>query len=521
MYKFIVIVLANLLIMGCNEPKGKKQNVTENIITGTKQEIISYKPAYHFTADSNWINDPNGLVYYEGQYHLFYQYNPFGSKWGHMSWGHSVSTDLLHWKTLPVALFEEKNKNDMDTTMIFSGSAVVDKNNSGGFGTEGKPSMVAIYTSFVHNNQKAIAQHQSIAYSNDRGITWTKYTGNPVLDIKSPEFRDPKVSWYEPQQKWVMVVSKPDEHETWFYESKNLKNWSFLSKWGKTGDTARVWECPDLIELNVEGTSQKKWVLISSAGHPNLSSVGMQYFIGDFDGKKFTAAENYLSPVYLDFGKDYYAAVSFNDAPGSRKIMVGWLNNWDYANDIPTGNVWRGAFSIPREIKLIKWGNDFKLIQQPVAELNAFAQEVFSLNEKTVDTVFDLSFKGNAYQLELVIEPGTAKTAGINILKSKGEETVLKYDAGSKQFLLDRMKSGNISFNNKFPVTDKVPVVLKDGKLKLKILVDKCIVEVFINDGETTITDLVFPVGTDGGIQLFSDGGKSTFSSLKISTIKM
>jgi fructan beta-fructosidase len=517
MQRVLFFCLLVLLFAGCfNSTRPDTEN------TG-----INYRPVYHFSPDSNWINDANGLVYNNGRYHLFYQYNPYGSKWGHMSWAHAVSSDLLHWEKMPVALYEDKNPGNNDTSMIFSGSAVIDSNNTSGFGSIENPPMVAIYTAFVHQGKdakgdyKAVAQNQAIAYSNDKGVSWTKYSGNPVLDINSLEFRDPKVFWYSPQQKWVMAVSKPDEHQAWFYQSKNLKQWEFMSKWGKAGDTSRFWECPDLFELPVTGSGEKKWVLLSSAGHSDKGYVGMQYFIGNFDGTKFTPQHSYPNPVYLDWGKDYYAAVSYNNAPEGKRIIVGWLNNWEYANDIPTGNKWRGAFALPRELRLVKDGTLYKLTQQPVSELSRIEQAAFSLSLQAVDSVYDLSFNGNVYDMELTIEPGTAVAAGLKILKSKGEETILTFDKLTQQLTFDRTKSGNVGFNKRFPSIEKAPAGLKNGKLKLRILVDRYIAEVFINDGETVLTDIVFPLEKDGGIQLFSKGGKAIFSAVKINTIKM
>lgn len=491
----------------------------------TETKSSDYRPAYHFTSDSNWINDPNGLVYVNGEYHLFYQYNPFGKVWGHMSWGHSVSKDLIKWESLPIALHEEWIGKGKDTAMIFSGSAVIDKNNTSGFGTLENPAMVAVYTAFVHNGKDSIGnyipvvQNQCLAYSTDKGRSWTKYKGNPVLDIYSLEFRDPKVFWYEPQQKWVMIIAKPDEREAWFYDSKNLKDWRYMSRWGKTGDTLRAWECPDLIEMPVQGTSEKKWVMLLSAGNPHHSYVGMQYFVGDFDGKTFSTKQDYKEPVYLDFGKDFYAAVSYNDVPDGRKIMVGWLNNWEYANDIPTGNFWRGAFAIPRQLSLIKTNAVFQLLQEPVTDLNSKRKEVFSLPEKQVESSFDISYKGDSYELEMIIEPGTASTCGIEILKGKKETTVIKYDKSTGFLTFDRRSSGDTSFNKKFPSVEKVKVDLKDGKIKLRILVDKCIAEVFINDGEKTLTDLVFPKEKEGGIRLFAEGGTTIFKNVKVWTL--
>ncbi len=510
MHKIIYFLFALLFLTNC-----------KNQTTQSNPSAIDYRPVFHFTPDSNWINDANGLVYFDKKYHLFYQYNPFGTTWGHMSWGHATSTDMLHWQKLPIALQEQKNKNDNDTTMFFSGSTVIDSGNSTGFGINGKAPMVAIYTAFVHSNLQPKAQHQNLAYSNDEGMHWTIYDGNPVLDIHSIEFRDPKVFWYAPQQKWVMIVSKPDRHQVYFYDSKNLKEWKFLSRWGRAGNTARVWECPDLVEMPVKGSAEKKWVLMVSAGHAQETFLGMQYFVGDFDGQKFTPVQNYDEPVYLDGGKDFYAAVSFSNMPGDRKVIVGWLNNWEYANDIPTGNVWRGAYAVPRELSLVKNDNIYQLVQQPVIETNAIKKEAFSLAEKMIDSAFTLPFKGNVYEMELTMEPTNDQAIGLKILKSKNEETVLQYDNRTQELLFDRTHSGNVSFHKKFASIEKVNVPLKNGKLKLHILVDKSVVEVFVNDGEKTLTDLVFPLENEGGIELFSKNGTAKFSNIRIWTINM
>jgi sucrose-6-phosphate hydrolase SacC (GH32 family) len=252
------------------------------------------RPQYHFTPEKNWMNDPNGMVYYEGEYHLFYQYNPFGDKWGHMSWGHAVSPDMLHWKHLPLALVEE------DGVMIFSGSAVIDWNNSSGFGKDGQPPMVAIYTGYRTNDN---LQFQCIAYSNDKGRTWTKYAGNPVINLNSKEFRDPKVQWHEPTRRWIMTVSLSVEHKVQFYGSTNLKDWKLLSEFGPAGATGGVWECPDLFELPVEGTKEKRWVLVVNIGSGSVAGgSGGQYFIGQFDGTRFTADVT-ATPEYVPAGK--------------------------------------------------------------------------------------------------------------------------------------------------------------------------------------------------------------------------
>jgi fructan beta-fructosidase len=247
-----------------------------------------HRPQFHFSPATNWINDPNGLVYLDGEYHLFYQYNPYGTTWGHMSWGHAVTSDLLHWEHLPVAITEYPDHLTGDSTMIFSGTAVIDKNNTSGL-CESKDCMIAIYTSHVHALGEGKAQHQSLAYSNDKGRTWKRYEKNPVLDIKRKDFRDPKVFWYEPEQKWVMVLVIPDLYKVQFYQSKNLIDWKLMSEFGNIGDTLRVWECPDLYQLSIDNEPEKKkWVLSLSGSHPRGPAfVGMQYFVGEFDGIKF------------------------------------------------------------------------------------------------------------------------------------------------------------------------------------------------------------------------------------------
>ena len=298
-----------------------------------------YRPQFHFSPATNWCNDPNGLVYNNGTYHLFYQHNPFGNRWGHMTWAHATSKDLIHWKHLPIAIPEENG------IMIFSGTCVVDKNNTSGFGKDGKIPMVAVYT----GHQENINQSQCIAYSLDDGITWTKYANNPVLDLHKVDFRDPKIFWHEPKKYWLMSVMLPVEHVVQFYSSTNLKDWKHLSDFGPAGDTSGVWECPDLTAVPVEGMpGKKKWVLQMSM------NATMQYFVGEFDGVKFineTPASKILRP---DYGPDYYAAIAYNQLPASiLPTAVGWVNNWNYANDIPT-TPWKSAMSLPRNLSVKK-----------------------------------------------------------------------------------------------------------------------------------------------------------------------
>ena len=327
------------------------------------------RPQFHFTPVRNFMNDPNGLVYYKGEYHLFYQHNPLGPKWGHMSWGHAVSRDFLHWEHLPVALKEEHG------VMIFSGSAVVDRNNTSGFckPANGDPScLVAIYAGHGHNRQT-----QNLAYSNDRGRTWTKYAANPVLDLGLKDFRDPKVFWHEPTARWIMVTVLPDQHKVRFFGSSDLKRWEALSDFGPAGATGGVWECPDLFPLRVDGDpSDIRWVLDVDINPGAIAGgSGGQYFVGTFDGRTFVNDNAPDRTLWVDYGKDFYATISFSDIPPSdgRRIWMGWISNWLYANVEPT-TVWRGAQSVPRRLTLRRTPNGIRLVQSPIAELTALRE---------------------------------------------------------------------------------------------------------------------------------------------------
>ena len=482
-----------------------------------------YRPVYHFTAPKNWINDANGLIYANGQYQLFYQYNPLSADPGHLSWGHATSPDLLRWTPQPVALTEYKNP-DGSNTMIFSGSAVADKDNTSGLFPAGQTDgLVAFYTGHVEQAGVVLRQHQNLAFSRDHGITWQRYAGNPVLDIDSKEFRDPKVFWYAPQQKWVMATVKADRQQVYLYESKNLKQWTFLSRWGRAGNTVREWECPDLFELPVPGGGTK-WVLLISAGNPAEEFRGQQYFLGTFDGKSFTPDQPYDEPAYLDFGKDFFAGATFNDAPGNRRILVGWTNDWAYARDVPTGTDWRGNFAVPRELSLYRTTQGLTLVQQPVPELRKMGKEVLNLKDQTLKpglTSFELPFRGESYDLELVLKPGTAKILTLNVLQSETERTTLRYDVARQVLTLDRTQSGNVAFNPLFASTlETVRVPLQNGQLQLRLLVDKSVVEVFAQGGETTLTDLVFPRQHTGRITLSTEGGPAQVATLRLTDLR-
>jgi fructan beta-fructosidase len=478
-----------------------------------------WRPQFHFTPATNWMNDPNGMVFYDGEYHLFYQYNPWGNQWGHMSWGHAVSRDLVHWEHLPVALFEE---NDV---MIFSGSAVVDWKNTSGFGRDGKPPMVAIYTG--HYTKKPL-QNQLIAYSNDRGRTWTKFAGNPVLDIGAKDFRDPKVMWHEPAKRWVMTVAWPVERQVRFYASPNLKHWTHLSDFGPAGSTNGIWECPDLFPLRLEGRRDaEKWALIVNVGSgAPAGGSGCQYFVGNFDGQRFTPDSPNPPPLWADFGADFYAAVSWSDIPrrDGRRLWLGWMSNWQYANDVPTAP-WRSAMSVPRELLLRNARDGWRLLQSPARELEKLRGKRHRLGRSSLVEAGDW-LKGRSFTSELLdveaefaVPPHTAPF-GFIISNRAGEETRLRLDPAAGRLSLDRTRSGRIDFSGTFSGVHHAPVALRDGRVSLRILLDTSSIEVFANGGEAVLTDLILPTGNGHALGMFTEGAGPRVTNLRVHELK-
>src|SRR6185437_8516891 len=472
-----------------------------------------FRLQYHFTPPRNWTNDPNGLVYYKGEYHLFYQYNPFGTKWGHMSWGHAVSPDLVHWRDLPVALREENG------IMIFSGSAVVDQHNSSGLCHNGDASdrscLIAIYTG---NTSKL--QTQNIAYSNDRGRTWTKYKGNPVIDLGLKNFRDPKVMWYAPEKKWVMTTALSDRKKLRFFESRDLIHWKALSDFGPTGATGGAWECPDLFELPVTGTAEKRWVLVVNINPGGVAGgSGTQYFIGRFDGTRFTNENAASQQLWMDYGKDYYAAVSYFGAPDSRRIMIGWFSNWQYANDTPETD-WRGAMSLPREITLAKTSSGIRIRQLPVRELQSLrgtaAVQSGPVDMNVANKLLQNGIAGSkAVEMEITFDPASARRFGVAVFKGDHKQALVGVDRDKSTVFIDRRNSGLVDFNKDFPCRSDGPVHVSKS-VTLHIFLDKSSIEVFANDGETTLADRVYPGTTGAGGSIFSEGGEVRIYSLKV-----
>lgn len=469
------------------------------------------RPQLHFTPAINWMNDPNGLVYHNGEYHLFFQYNPAGITWGHMSWGHAVSPDLVHWTELPLAIPET------DAEMAFSGCCVVDTHNTSGFGTRDNPPMVAIYTGHAPGRQV-----QNLAFSLDNGRTWTPYEGNPAIDEGLADFRDPKVFWHDPTSRWVMVVSRAVERVLVFYGSENLKDWTELSRFGPAGSLAKPnWECPDLFELpldNGDGTTDTRWVLeVDIGGGAIAGGSGGEYFVGEFDGTTFRAEQ---AARWVDYGRDFYAPISYDNIPAAdgRRIWIGWMNNWE-TSLVPT-DPWRGAMSLPRSLSLRRVAfNDeepavLTLVQEPVQELASLRTATRRLDSASGWPPVALTEPGDlddmTCELEVTITPADARSAGLRIRTGDDEYTEIGYDRFDAAVYVDRTKSGNVGFHPAFAGRHRAPARLIDGTVTLQVFIDRSSVEVFVNDGEAVITDRIFPTAQQPVIEAFTGSPQAT-----------
>lgn len=444
-----------------------------------------YRPQIHFTPQKNWMNDPNGLVYYKGEYHLFYQYHPYSNVWGPMHWGHAVSDDLLHWDHLAIALAP-----DSETGMVFSGSAIVDHKDSSGF-FNGDSGIVLIYTSALKENEGG-HQQQCIAYSKDDGQNWEKYSGNPVIKNKDKkDFRDPKVFWHQNTNKWIMVLVAGDRVE--FYNSSNLKEWDYLSEFGSNrGSHGGVWECPDLFPINIE--NQKYWILKVDVQKGAIAGgSGGQYFVGQFDGHNFSEIDNFNDVNWLDYGQDFYAAQSWNNLPdaGERKIWLGWMSNWDYANEVPTEK-WKSAMSIPRELELLKENDEFKLLQRPIREIKELRNRKYLFKDLKLQKGKSKSIKEINSPLEINTVINLDKKSAFEInFKFKQDEISLNYSSEAQELVLNRENSAS-DFHPDFR-TEQIVNIDKKEKLKLQIFIDWSSIEIFINEGLQVITSLIFP----------------------------
>ena len=469
------------------------------------------------------MNDPNGMVYYDGEYHLFYQYYPDSNVWGPMHWGHAVSEDLIHWANLPIALYPD------DLGYIFSGSAVIDWNNTSGFGQEGVPPMVAIFTHHDPVGAKEGSetfQVQSLAYSLDKGRSWEKYEHNPV--VKNPgiiDFRDPKVIWHEASQKWIMVFAAKDRLR--IYNSPDLRSWTFQSEFGaQEGNHDGVWECPDLFPLATPDGRQK-WVLLQSInpGGPNGGSA-TQYFIGDFDGREFVNDHPPQTQLWVDWGKDNYAGVTFSDIPRSdgRRIFVGWMSNWQYAQEVPTER-WRSAMTIPRTLALTSTTEGIRLISSPVREMRRLRMEAVTISTRPInddlDLLANLQEKTGLYEVHLSFKKPEQKTVKLELGNDLGEFIQIGFDVVQNEYFIDRLSSSQNKFNQHFAGRHVAPCSYEDDEIALTLFIDHSSVELFADDGKTVMTDIFFPtVPYDDLKVLTPETGELIMKRARIYTLK-
>ena len=480
-----------------------------------------YRPQYHFSPLEHWMNDPNGLVYSKGQYHLFYQYHPFGMTWGPMHWGHAVSPDMIHWRNLPIALYPDQHG------MIFSGSAVEDRRNSSGLGSLETPPLVAIYTSHdaaAAKSGRTDFQNQSLAYSLDAGRTWIKYPGNPVL--RNPgrkDFRDPKISWFEPAARWIMTLAVGDHVS--FFSSSDLRQWAHESDFGVGwGAHHGVWECPDLIAMKITGESAPKYVLLVSVnpGGPNGGS-GTQYFVGDFDGHDFKLDDAFRArlqrasedasdstAMWVDYGTDDYAGVTWSGVPrdDGRTLFLGWMSNWQYAQKVPT-TPWRSAMTVPRELHLVRTAQGLELRSRPVAELASLRDHSSQIREQAIVAPLDLSkgvdLRSGLSEIALDIDLRDARLVTLEFANQIGQKTLFKINKALERYELDRAQSGEVSFDPQFGKTEIAPMHKATGKISIHAFLDRSSLELFLNEGETVMTSVQFPSVPYDNLRLWSD----------------
>ncbi len=488
-----------------------KNFLLTDTISQTNRE--KYRSLFHHTPLYGWMNDPNGMFYKDGVWHLYYQWNPYGSKWQNMTWGHSTSTDLVHWTHHGAAI----EPNGLGT--VFSGSSAIDYAGSAGFG---KGALVALYTS------AGISQTQSLAWSNDDGATFNIYSRNPVITLES-EARDPNMFWDDETKLWTLILAHSLDHEMLIFTSSDMKEWKLQSSFGKgLGAQGGVWECPDLFKLQIPGTDIEKWVLICNInpGGP-FGGSGIQYFVGEFDGKTFTAdtdAVGHVPTKWLDFGKDNYALVSWSDAPDGRRTVIGWMSNWQYAAEVPTKQ-FRSANTLPRDLVLFK-GKDgqYYVASEPVKELESLRGKLIS-NQSNVR----IGVKGHNFDLPksndgigeilLTIDPEKAQTVNITLSNSNDEKVVMTYSPVQQNLSFDRRSSGEIDFSQDFPSVTVAPTFGNSKEVQLRIFIDRSSIEVFINGGRSVMTNLVFPTVPYNTLSVSAGNDKARIKELKIYSI--
>ena len=520
-YSLSILILFTsifFIFSACNNNPVEKKILEQN--TQSRYQEI-HRPQFHFTPEANWMNDPNGMFYYEGKYHLFYQYFPDSTVWGPMHWGHAESTDLLHWEHLPIGLYPDS------IGCIFSGGAVVDVNNTSGLGTSSKPAIVATFTHHDFKGEKAKSndfQKQSLAYSLDGGYEWIKYKNNPVIPNveKIKDFRDPKVVWHEQTKKWILVLAAYDKVK--FYSSPNLTDWKFISDFGIDGDH-RLWECPDLFPIRVEDSDEYKWILIVSIQKdaPN-DGTATSYFVGEFDGTSFKS--NVENQKWLDWGTDNYAFVTWNNVPkkDDRTIGIGWMSNWQYAQIVPTEK-WRSAMTLPRELSLVKSISGYSLHSRPVNEFDKLKGKSTSFDDLDIrsEMTLDGSFSASQVELDLNIDlkQTSANSFGIKLKNDLGENLIVEFNKNDGKMYVDRTNSSKNKFSDEFyKKVNSTPVDFLKDNMNLRVIIDVASIEIFINDGAISFTNIFFPTENFNNISLFAKEGALKLDKVMAYSIK-
>ena len=525
--KNLLLLLLLILAISCKEKTKQKQNMSS--INNNLTEENLYRPNFHFTPNKSWMNDPNGMFYLNGTYHLYFQYYPDDNVWGPMHWGHAISKDMIKWEEQPIAIYPD------ELGYIFSGSAVVDINNTSGFGKNGEVPVVAMFTYHDPEGEKKEQidfQSQAIAYSLDEGQTWTKYKGNPVIPNPGiKDFRDPKVIWDEEHNQWLMVLATYEK--TLFYSSKNLIDWKKISEFGENiGEHGGVWECPDFFPLKVEGTNETKWVLLQSLnpGHINGGS-GTQYFIGDFDGEKFTLDSTFSDDlnkqhaIWLDYGRDNYAGVTWSNVPkeDGRKLFIGWMSNWEYAQEVPT-NKWRSSMTIARELELKKVDNSYLLYMNPVKEFNIYKKPIIQKSNIKFKGEYNLASQDkidvNKSVVELSLSNMSDDDYKFKLENQTGDLLEFGINNSDNYFYIDRSKSGDMSFSEKF--SNAISKAVYNNQLKdlsVQIIIDKTSLEIFYSNGQTVMTEIFFPRNPMESLSLESKS-ETFISNLHVSQLE-
>ena len=527
MKKFLCLFLLSQFTMSWSQEQSAESNLKNSL---GEEEL--YRPNFHFTPEQNWMNDPNGMFFYEGQYHLFFQHYPDGNTWGPMHWGHATTENLIEWDEKPIAIYPD------ELGYIFSGSAVVDSNNTSGLAEEGKTPIVAMFTYHDAKGEKEGSetfQSQAIAYSVDQGQTWKKYEGNPVIENPGiRDFRDPKMQWDELNNQWIMVLAAQDK--SLFYTSKNLTEWELAFEFGnKIGAHGGVWECPDFFPIQVKDSNETKWVLIQSLnpGAYNGGS-GTQYFVGDFDGTNFTPVADQKNleanhTYWLDFGKDNYAGVTWanTNMKEDRKLFIGWMSNWQYAEKVPTTK-WRSSMTFPRELTLIKKEDGtYRLFSEPANQIDKISKqkreqrEVKSAGNRLL-LADDSNFEMDKLRVKLKLPFSENESYTFNLSNDEGDSLVFGFHSADSSFFIDRSESGIIDFSDNF--AEKIstaPRTSKDELLEVEILIDKTSIELFYDKGETVMTEIFFPNSAMNKLELESSGDNLTIKDLNIYELEL